>query len=207
MALIESAQLHHAPGKGPWHVKGLVYAGALAHYDARVPGGLGAVLERVDAPLVEFLNQKFVVGGWYDVGPLTLVGQAAALVANVPHLEFLRDMARTQAERDIQGVYRILLKVASPEMVVRRLPQAANKYFDFVQAEVREVRPKCWESTGHGIPSIASTAYMAVTEAFVSKALQLAGARELRHRWFAPEQEGALGEVALMKIRRELSWQ
>ena len=207
MGLLDSAHLTHPPGKGPWHVKGLVYVGALDYYGTHVARGLEAVLERLAPPLVEFLGQRFLPGGWYDVGPLTIVAQAAAIASGTPHLDLLRQMTRTQAERDIRGVYRVLLKVASPEMVMRRLPQMAGKYLDFVRAEVREVRPKCWESTAHGVPSVAMHAYMAVSEAFITRALQLAGAKELRHRWFPLEEEGAIGEVALMKIRRELSWQ
>jgi hypothetical protein len=96
--------------------------------------------------------------------------------------------------------------LARPEMVMTRLPVAATKYFDFVRAEVRELRPKCWESTAHGIPVMAQHAYMAGTEAFVIAALKLAGARDLKHRWHPATPEGQAHGVDVVALRRELSW-
>jgi hypothetical protein len=208
MGTIDSSELSFAPGKGPFHVKGTAYLGLLDWNATRVPGGLDAVFSQFggDAALIAFFRQRFLPSGWYDVGPSTLLTRAASNAAGIPHLALLREQARTQAERDIRGVYRILLKLASPEMVMSRLPIAANRYFDFVRAEVHELRPKCWESIAHGVPEMAQHSYMASTEAFVLRALELAGARALSHRWYSPESEGKVHGVGVVVLRRELSW-
>jgi hypothetical protein len=41
------------------------------------------------------------------------------------------DCCRHQATLDIQGVYRMLLKLTSPKLVAVRLPKMMSKYFDF----------------------------------------------------------------------------
>ena len=199
--------LSYAPGEGPLRAKGNIYLGAIRYYQAQVPGGVPAVLARLTQPkLVAFLGQRFVAGGWYDVGPLAPFGEAAAQVAGLAHLDFLKQQARAQAMTDIHGVYKVLLKLASPEMVMSRLPRAANQYFDFVRAEVKELAPRHWESHAHGIPAVAAGTYMATTEAFVVRALELAGAKNVRHRWFTPEPAGSHQGIAIVTTRRELSW-
>src|SRR5688500_9646383 len=105
VALIASEALVYAPGTGPFRAKGTIYLGAQRFYAQAVAGGLEAVLSRLsDVRLTEFLRQKFVAGGWYDVGPLVPFGEAAAQVAGTAHLEFLRTQARAQAQTDINGV-------------------------------------------------------------------------------------------------------
>jgi hypothetical protein len=208
MAYLDSRELHFAPGRGPFHVKGTAYIGLLDHCATHVKGGLDAILAKFgeDEALVAFFRQRFLAGSWYDVGPSILLTQAAAVVAGVAHLDLLRQQARAQAERDIHGVYRLLLKLARPEMIMARLPRAAGRYFDFVRAEVSELRPGCWESRAHGVPAMAQHSYMAGTEAFVVKALELSGAKEVKHRWLPPEPEGQAHGVDVMCLRREVGW-
>jgi hypothetical protein len=208
MAYVDSHELSFAPGEGPFHVKGTAYIGLLGHYGGRVPGGIDAIVAQFgkDEPLIAFFKQRFLSSAWYDVGPSTLLSLVAANLLGVPHLDLLRQQARAQAERDIGGVYRLVLKLAKPEMVMARLPVAATRYFDFVRAEVREIRPKCWESIAHGVPELARPAYQAGTEAFVVRALELSGAAEVKHRWSPPEAEGQAHGVDIVGLRREVSW-
>lgn len=204
---IASEELTYAPGDGPFHAKGTIYLGTQRFYAQAVPGGLDAVLARLSDPrLIDFLRQKFIASAWYDVGPLVPFGEAAARAAGTAHLELLRTQARAQAQSDIHGIYRLLLKLASPEMVMSRLPRAASQYFDFVRAEVRQLGPRRWESIGHGIPATWAATYMATTEAFVVRALELAGAKNVRHRWHAPETTGVAKGIPTVSIRRELGW-
>ena len=45
--------------------------------------------------------------------------------------ELIREAARWQAKRDIGGVFKLILKLASPELVARALPRASMQYFEF----------------------------------------------------------------------------
>lgn len=196
--------LPFAPGEGPFRIKGNAYLGALAYTATQID--LRQALTKLRNPAtVAFLGQRFVVGGFYDVGPLASLAQAAALAAGRPHLAWLKEQGRVVADKDIGGVYRFLLAFASPDMVMRRLERTAKQYFDFVDVEVSE-RDSRWETLADGVPEGAVHTYMATTEAYLVTALVRAGARDVRHRWFAPEPLGNRHGVPVLRVRREVSW-
>jgi hypothetical protein len=188
-------------------VRGNVVLGYLRYCDDSIPGGRQAVLARVDNPAVEqFFAQPFLVGGLYDVLPLVPLGQAMALVSGLPYRELLRRHATVQADRDISTVYRLMLKLASPQQVVRALPGTARRYFDFVSSVVREVRAGQWEVTIRGVPAPLAQVYKSATEAFIVRALELAGAKGLRHRWLSESISGEQQGIATLELVRELAW-
>jgi hypothetical protein len=47
---------------------------------------------------------------------------------------------------------------------------------------------------------------MSVTEAFLARALELAGAREVRTHWLPVLPAGERDGVALVQVRREMTW-
>jgi len=197
-----------APGASPFHVKGLLLLGYIQYCDDTVPGGFAAVRERLFDPAPQaFFSQPFVVGGWYDALPIVAMARSAALVAGIPHVEFLRRHAAWQADRDVNGVYRLMLKLASPQQVILALPGAAKRYFDFVRSEVRSVAPGRWEVTLHGVPTRVLLVYKTSSEAFILHALELAGAKGLRHRWLREEAGGEVSGVPVLSLQREFSWE
>src|SRR5690242_11825085 len=126
-----------------FNVKGLVYRGTREFYDKRLQGGLDALRrELVDPELVRFWEQAFSPGAWYDLYPLMSINQAAARIAGVPYTTLVTENAAYIAERDINGVYRLLLKLATPELVASKLPRASLQYLDFGEAEGRLVGEK-----------------------------------------------------------------
>lgn len=196
--------LPFAPGAGPFRIKGNAYLGALAYTKTHCE--LPTVLGKLKNPdTAAFLSQRFVVGGFYDVGPLATLAVAAALTAGRPHLTWLKEQGRDVADKDIGGVYRVLLALASPALVMRRLQRTASQYFDFVEVEVIE-REDRWETIGSGIPEGAIHTYMATTEAYLVTALERAGAKGVRHRWLPPEPAGHKHGVAVLRVRREVAW-
>ena len=159
-------------------MKGLVYRGAQEFLETRVPGGRGLLLEALrEASLRAFVSQPFVTGGWYDVLPIVPMSRAAAQVAGTPHLQYVRENAAWLARRDIHGVYRALLKLASVELVVSRLPRASIQYFDFGTAAGKLHGPADYHATQHGVPEPIATWLIACVEGFVPVALKTAGAR------------------------------
>lgn len=195
------------PGTSPFHIKGNTLLGYLEFCDDVVPGGRLAVRERLHTPTLErFFSQRFVVGGWYDVLPVVPFARSMALVLGVPHGDALRQHATWQADRDIHTVYRLMLKLASPEQIVKALPGSAKRYFDFVQSSVLEQAPGRWEVTIRGVPAPVLVLYKSATTAFVVRALELAGARNLRHRWLSQRPGGQSHGLPIVELRRELSW-
>src|SRR5262245_41713408 len=124
------------PGTSPFHVKGLAYRHMLDYVDREVSGGRAAVIaELADDKMQTFMSQTFLPGTWYDTLPTALFFQTAARLARQPLLELTRKMAREAASKDINGIHRFMLKMASPELVMERIPRAAKQYFDFVTSE------------------------------------------------------------------------
>ena len=196
-----------AQGTSPFRCKGILYVDCLEFFDQTVRGGRAALFERLpSAALRDFLGRSFVVGGWYDVFPLLSMLGSASITAGQPLLETSRTIARASVPRQFRGLYKFLLKMASPEMTMRNLPRVGGAYFDFVRVEVEEVRPKTFMSSSAGVPLIAAPVYMAVSEVAVVHALELAGARGLRHRWLPQGSEGQAHGMDVVRIRREVSW-
>src|SRR5260221_5621605 len=100
----------YAPGASPFHSKGTIWMGVRTCVEECVVGGVDAVARELDPPLRDFFTQMFVSPGWYDILPVTPVADAIGRVMNVGRMEYVRQRALWQAERDMRGVYRLLLK-------------------------------------------------------------------------------------------------
>jgi hypothetical protein len=196
-----------APGKSPFHVKGVVYRNFVEYIDKAVAGGLGAFVAALDDPALRaFAEQPFLSGSFYDALPTVPLCEAAARLLHRPFAQLVREFSAYSAEHDTKGIYRLLLKLVSPEMVMERTPAAAKQYFDFVLATAQKNGPKSFTTTVRGVPRFVAPFYMTVTEAFLSQALTLAGAKEPRHAWQAPLLDGERDGVQLVKLRREVNW-
>lgn len=164
----------------PFHAKGLVYQGARDYFERQVPGGAAAVARSLAPPLARFFTeQPFVAGGWYDVMPIVAISAAAASVAGLSHATLVRQNAAWLAHRDVNGVYRALLRVARPEAVAARLPRASMQYFNFGSAEGEQVGAGHYESTRTGIPQGLASWMTWCVEGFTPVALGYAGARNV----------------------------
>ncbi len=195
------------PGEGPFRGKGLLYKGLVASTDARCPGGYSAVLARFEeGPLRDFLTQNFLAASLYDVMPLIAFSKMAAVVANVPHVKYAHDGARFTANRDINGVHRVFLKLASPKLVAERLPRLMLQYFDFGRVSGAATGPRSYEMIAHEIPEPIAEWLMLMIEGFVPVALQLAGARSVVAKVDPPEPDGSSKGVALVATRLHLAW-
>jgi hypothetical protein len=199
------------PGESPFRAKGLVYGGAREYWEKRVPGGVAALRDTVaatgDAPLARFLETRFVPSGWYDALPIVALSAVAARLTGVPHAQLVRENAAWLAERDLHGVYRVILTVASVEMVAMRLGKLSMQYFDFGQAETVRVRDKVVESRRAGIPAALAPWFIFAADGFVPVALKLAGARSVRLRHGSPQPEGLAQGMPVVQIRFEIQWE
>jgi hypothetical protein len=196
-----------AMGASPFRAKGVLYLGSFEYFDRHLPGGRRAVLDSLqDDQLARFFAQPFLAGSWYDSFPGIPMQQASARLARQPVADFIRRLARWQAERDVQGVYRVLLKLATAEMIVERVPLLATRYFDFVTIEQKKVGERSYTAVVKGVPATLATLYMSITEPFLSVAMELAGARNIRFQWDSPEPHGTRAGVGLVRLRRQLRW-
>ena len=210
MALSVDQPTPFAPGASPFHSKGLVYGGAREYWSQRVPGGLpglrAALTATGDAELARFLDTPFVASGWYDALPVVPLSAVAARLAGVPQAQLVRENAAWLAERDLQGVYKVILMVASIELVAMRLGKLSMQYFDFGRAESVRVRDKVVESRRFGIPATLAPWFIFAADGFVPVALKLAGAASVRLRHGSPQPDGMVHGVPAVQIRFEIQW-
>jgi hypothetical protein len=193
--------------RASFRAKGLVFLGAREFYAEHVPGGCDAVRAQLDPGLVAFFDQRFLSGGWYDVMPILPISVAAARAAAKAQPKIVRENAEWMAKRDLRGIYRLILAVASVEMVVEKLPDLSLRYFDFGRADGRMIGEKVFESTRFGIPAPLADWFAIVTTGFVPVALELAGAKSVRVRGSPHTADGHANGVALMRTKFEISWE
>jgi hypothetical protein len=174
---------HAAPtrklGESPFHVKGNVYLGTKQFFAAKVDGGLPALYRAIDDPaLVAFMEQKFVAVAWYDVLPAVPLIRAEARALGLPVKRYLQLRTAYQAEHDLGGVYRMILKLASPELVALKLPRIFSQVFDFGSSDARLVGPGHVEGLVLDFPALLLDWFSVSFEAYARAALKLTGARE-----------------------------
>lgn len=202
-----SAEFPAVTGASPFRCKGVLYLGSFEYFDRYLSGGRRAVLDSLEDPeLARFYGQPFLAGSWYDTFPAIPMQHASARLARQPVSDFVKRLARWQAERDVHGVYRVLLQLAAADMIVERVPLLATRYFDFVKIEQQKLGPRDYDAVITGVPAALATLYMSVTEPFLSVAMETAGARNVRFLWAAPEPHGKRGGVEIVRLRRRLGW-
>ncbi len=190
----------------PFQCKGLVYRGAHEFYEERVPGGVKALADKLEIDDREFFMQPFLPGGWYDVLPIARISQTAAKLAGIPSVQLVRENAARLAHRDVNGVYRILLKLASPELVASRLPRASLQYFDFGTADGTMTGPKQFVARRHGVPLALATWMSSCIEGFVPVALEYAGAKQVTVRAHTHDDGQRAGQ-RLVRIELRITWE
>jgi hypothetical protein len=163
------------PGKSPFHIRGTAYLGHLAWIDEHFPGGRKAFLALLSPPMRDFFSQTFLAISMFDFLPLASAGQVCARALKMKFTEFIEMRGRHQAQVDIGGVYRVLLKVTSARLIASKLPGIMGKYFDFgsVRPISEEVRCVRFEVTG--IPQMLFDWFYACYTGYVEVVVGAAG--------------------------------
>src|SRR6185312_17279254 len=103
-------------GESAFHVKGVIYLGTRAFFDAQVPGGYAGLVSAIHDPALRaFFTQPFLASSWYDVLPVAPLIEIEARVMGLSLEDYLGRRTLFQADRDMGGVYKYLLRAAYPE--------------------------------------------------------------------------------------------
>jgi hypothetical protein len=174
------ALLGFRAGESPYKVKGHVYEGLFESTEKRCPGGVAAVLPRLADPgLQTFFRQRFLAASTYDLLPLLEFGREASHLAGVPYATYVRGGARMKAEKDVHGLYRTMLRLATPGLVVGRLPRVMMQYMTFGVAAGRMLDDKTYEILVRGVPEPVRAWLTAAAEGFIPLVLETAGAKNV----------------------------
>ena len=196
-----------APAVPKFRAKGVALIGAREYYADNVPGGCDAVRAHLTPAQAEFFDQPFLSGGWYDAMPVLPITAAAARAAGKSMTRMVRDTSEWVARRDLRGIYKLVVAVASIEMIAERLPDLSLRYFDFGRADGKMIGERVFESNRYGIPAPLAEWFTAATSGFVPVALSSAGAKNVHVRASHHEPDGQAHGVALVRTRFEIRWE
>ncbi len=165
-------------GDSAFHVKGVLYLGTISFFDKTVRGGIQALYDEIhDAALLAFIQQRFLPASWYDVlpAPRLVACEARAMRLDVPG--YLLHRTKYQANTDLGGIYRFVLKLASPELVIKRLPRIATQMFDFATPSSTLDEKNRATVRIAGIPAVCGDWLETSFGVYTETALRLAGAQ------------------------------
>jgi hypothetical protein len=196
------------PGANPYRVKGNAYRGHMDYVEEHVPGGAQAMREGfADPALAEFFGQTFLAATLYDLYPLVAAGHVCARLCGTSFDDFVRVRCEYQAERDVAGIYKMLLKLTSAEGLASRLPRLMAQYFDFASAQTHLVAPGHVVGEQTGVPHKQLAPWLSlVAESYMRTVLPMAGARELRVKVESLRTPERRDGVELCTLRTDILW-
>jgi hypothetical protein len=201
-----ASPLQFAPGESPFHCKGMIWLGIQLFIDQFVPGGRPAVLAQLSHEHATFLSELFVAPGWYDLLPINPVADGIAAAMKVDRMEYVRRNAQWAAEQDLAGVYKALLRSATPLGVCHRFASIYAQHYDFGKAQVVKEQSNQVEALASGMPEAVAWWWKRASECYLVPVLRAAGARSPRLTWVSTESDGRANGVPLVRIRSLTTW-
>jgi hypothetical protein len=190
-------------------MKGVTFRGHMDYVEEHVPGGVAAMLAAFkDRRLADFFGQTFLPSSFYDVVPLITAGYVCARLSGRTFPEFVRTRSVFQAERDINGLYRVLLKLASPSLVLPRLPALIAQYCNFCGGSEYELAgPGRALLKGARMPLMVIPWFNLVNESYIEVVLARAGAKNVRVFHEPEEPSGEMHGFPAARLRYEVRWE
>jgi hypothetical protein len=195
-----------APGTSPFCAKGSLWLGVQAYVDEHVEGGNTAFVRQLRPFLQEFLSQMFLAAAWFDVFPILGVSRALASMNRIPHMEQVRQMGAWHGEKDMNGMYKTLLKQASPQAVCRRFTSIYAQLYNFGRAEIVREESNRVEACAYGMPEPIATWWMNASESYLGPILKAAGAKNGKMNWQPLQPDGWHAGIALVRVPSATTW-
>lgn len=152
----------------------------------RAPGGSETILRTLTADDQKFFRELFLEAGWYAMDPYVRIMSAIAMFRKMPLREWMRVQADRTAAPDVEGIYRMSLKSATPREMAKRLPRAFNRYFQPCNAVLLDVDAGHADFELRAIPEKHAEFFRGINEGFVVGALRYAGAEKPSVRYEEP---------------------
>lgn len=193
-------------GQSPFRIKGSGYLLHMQYVDEHLPGGRAAMLSAIRNPeLRAFFEQTFFAGHFVDIYPLVCVGYTCAEIQGVAFERFIRLRSRHQAEGDLKLFRKLILRIASPELLASRIPTLTANYFDFANAEILEKKTGSVTATMHGIPKELAPWMTYVCEETVRFMLEYNGVKNLRLQTSQEREKESQGRE-ILGLRSTIQW-
>ena len=147
--------------------------------------GVDAVVDVLDAQAREILRGTLLANDWYPLDVLTSFTAAGVRLYNGGDEDVLVDRSERVVEAQLGGIYRVFIRLGSPEFILKRLGTISQTYFQGIDiapqldGERRAVVRYTGFSPQHRIME-------PVIVGFYRKALQLSGAKDVTVRIMTP---------------------
>ena len=184
-----------------------MYSGLVEYANRQLLGGYASLVASLEDPeLKEFARSVFLPVCWYDVLPLAELSRALAKLERLPFRDSVKRRAAFIAGRDVNGLYRVLLKVVSPRVATSRLQQTACRYFDFGVAEELDGATGYAKGRFGKLPAGLADWFGPMVEGYASVVLRMAGAGAPRVLVGPPVPDGARQGFRTVSFEIEFHW-
>lgn len=202
----DTAYSPFAVGESPFRAKGVLFRGTQEFFEENVRGGMDALLQQLgEGPLAGFISQKFLPASTYDALTIPALIRAEADACGLSLPLYMQRRTRWQAERDMNGVYRLLLKVTSAETIVVRLPRVLSQMFNFPQPST-EVNDGVAITDMKGVPEVLAAYFEMAVGTYAPTLLELAGAKKAKAELVGITQVGAQHGMRIVDLQFRASW-
>jgi hypothetical protein len=95
-------------------------------------------------------------------------------------LELLREISRSQVEHDLRGIYRLFVRIASPDFIAARAASLYGAYWrGNGSIHIERKGPKAFEVVYENLPSVRSS-FIAVQLGGIQAAIEATGVKSVR---------------------------
>lgn len=172
------------------HIKGTAVLDTLEAIKTRAgKAELDKIISHLDLETREILRQPISPSSWYSCDAYSRFLEADILETAGGNEQELVRRAEAVIEKQLSGIYKMFVRLGSPEFVIRRIAAVHSTYFDGVQIIPEMKGPKSATiqyvgfSRNHRIMGF-------VILGFFRKALEISGAKEVSVHFTVPIEAG-----------------
>jgi hypothetical protein len=179
-------------------IKGRVLVDTVASITARIgKAELDKLLNTLDGPSQRTLRDGIAIGEWYPLEVMTALMVADVSAHDGGNESVVVSRAEAVVAKQLSGIYRIFVRLGSPESIIKRISAVHETYFQGVQIAQEFVgqRKALVRYKGFGKEHRIMEH---VIVGFYRKALEMSGARNIEARFTTPISAGKdIAELAI----------
>lgn len=180
------------------HIKGTAVLDALEAIKARAGNAeLEKIISHLDPETQEIFRRPISRSSWYSCDAFSSFLEADIRESAGGNEQALVKRAEAVTEKQLTGIYKMFVRLGSPEFVIRRIAAVHSTYFDGVQIipEMKGSNAATIQYVGFS-PNHRIIGFLIL--GFFRKALEISGAKKVDVRFTVPIEAGEkFSELAL----------
>lgn len=160
---------------------------------------LDRLISSLDDAAQRMLRGRIVVSDWYPLDVMTALMKADVKTFDGGNESVIVGRTEAVIDKQLRGVYRIFVRIGSPESVIKRIAAIHENYFENVRVEREFLAERRAAVRYIGFERQHAIIEHAII-GFYRKALEISGARRVSARFTIPVGSGATAAL-------EISWE